>query len=285
MSFSSSFLLKTFSNANLRLRYRIGGQGPFLLLLHGYPQTHFMWHKVAPLLQEHFTLVMPDLRGYGQSSKGLSMTKREMAQDFIALMDSLGAKEFYLCGHDRGGRVAHRLGYDHPTRVKKLITLDIAPTREMYQETGVDFAKAYWHWFFLILPKPFPENMILADPKAYWLKKCGSGSAGLSPFSDEALADYLNCFNEETIYASCEDYRMSATLDIEHDNAETQKLSTPLLALWGANGAVNACFDVLSLWRERAENVSGFTLNCGHYMAEECPQEVASAIKEFFILT
>jgi haloacetate dehalogenase len=179
--------------------------------------------------------------------------------------------------------VAHRLAYDYPTRVKKLVTLDIAPTREMYHATGEAFAKAYWHWFFLILPAPFPENMILSDPKAYWRKKCGSGSAGLTAFTPEALADYLTCFTPKTIHDSCEDYRASVGQDKLHDDEEQDKLQTPLLALWGEHGAVHACFDVLALWRMRASNVQGFALKGGHYLAEECPESVAKAMKDFFI--
>jgi haloacetate dehalogenase len=266
-------------------RYRTFGKGEPLLLLHGYPQTHVMWHKVTPLLQEHYTLIMPDLRGYGGSHKPEGVenyTKRAMAEDILDLMTHLGYAEFYLCGHDRGGRVAHRLTYDNPERVKKLAVLDIAPTREMYAETGVEFAKLYWHWFFLILPAPFPEKMIEADAKAYWLKKCGSGLAGMTPFTPEALADYLSHFTQETIHASCDDYRASVTLDLEHDNAETHKMTTPMLALWGENGAVHKCFNVLELWRKRALKVEGEALKGGHYLAEECPEVVAEKLKAFF---
>lgn len=270
---------------DVTLRVRIMGRGAPLLLLHGYPQTHVMWHKVAPLLAQNYKLIMPDLRGYGASSKPLGVenyTKRLMAQDMSLLMKQLGHSTYYVCGHDRGGRVAHRLAYDNPLAVKKLAVLDIAPTREMYRETGEAFAKAYWHWFFLIQPAPFPERMIEADATAYWKKKCGSGSAGMKAFTDEALADYLAHFTKETIHASCEDYRASATLDIAHDNAETAKIQMPMLALWGENGAVHACFNVLGLWRKRASNVCGEALPSGHYMAEEIPELVAEKLQDFF---
>jgi haloacetate dehalogenase len=284
-SFLSQSKLYTAKIGDISIRTRILGQGEPLLLLHGYPQTHIMWHKIAWLLKDKYTLVMPDLRGYGGSSKPLGVenyTKRAMAADMAGLMTSLGFNEFLLCGHDRGGRVSHRLAYDNPTRVKKLAVLDIAPPREMYNLTGEAFAKAYWHWFFLILPAPFPENMINFDREAYWKKKCGSGSAGLTPFASEALHDYLTHFTKETVHASCDDYRASATLDIAHDDAETMKLPMPLLALWGEHGAVNKCFDVLDLWRKRAENVQGKTLPTGHYMAEEQPEMVARELIKFF---
>jgi len=269
---------------------RTGGSGPPLLLLHGYPQTSAMWHRVAPLLAPHFTIVAADLRGYGRSSKPSTTpdhapySKRTMAQDMTEVMAALGHETFFLAGHDRGGRVAHRLAMDHPDRVIRLATLDIAPTREMYRNTGEDFARAYWHWFFLIQPAPFPEHMIEADPKAYWLKKCGSGSAGMAPFSEDALAEYLACFADPaTIHASCEDYRAAAGIDIAHDDADgEQRLTMPLLALWGKTGVIERCFDALALWRKRAEDVRGHALPGGHYLAEELPDAVAGQFKLFF---
>lgn len=272
------------------VRFRIGGCGPPLLLLHGYPQTHAMWHAVARRLAPRFTVICPDLRGYGRSGKPPSSpdhapySKRAMAGDLVALMDGLGHATFAVGAHDRGARVAHRLALDHPGRVSRLAVLDIAPTREMYRDAGDAFARAYWHWFFLIQPAPFPERMIEADPVAYWLKKCGSGSAGLAPFVPEALAEYLACFSDpRTIHASCEDYRAAATIDIAHDDADGGALvQAPLLALWGRDGAVGRCFDVLSLWRERASTVGGRALPGGHYLAEELPGEVAGEFEAFF---
>ena len=269
---------------------RTGGRGPPLLLLHGYPQTHVLWHKVAPILADHFTIVAADLRGYGDSAKPegggdhSAYSKRAMANDLVAAMSALGHDRFVVGSHDRDARVAHRMAIDHPDKVLKLATLDIAPTREMYRDTTDAFARAYWHWFYLITPAPFPERMIGADPDAWWLKKCGSGSAGLTPFAPDALAEYLRCFRDPaTIHASCEDYRAAATIDIVHDDADgARKMAQPLLALWGEHGAVNACFDVLALWRERAADVRGHTLPGGHYLAEELPDQVAAAFLSFF---
>ncbi|MGL4440898.1 MAG: alpha/beta fold hydrolase [Bosea sp. (in: a-proteobacteria)] len=277
------------------VRLRTGGNGkdtkrPPLLLLHGYPQTHVLWHKVAAILKDHFTIVAADLRGYGDSAKPTgggdhaAYSKRAMAADLVAAMAALGHERWFVGSHDRGARVGHRMALDHPDMVLKLATLDIAPTREMYAGTTDAFARAYWHWFFLITPASFPERMIGADPDAYWLKKCGSGSAGMTPFAPEALAEYLRCFRDPaTIHASCEDYRAAATIDIAHDDADNgRKMQQPLLALWGEHGAVNKCFDVLALWRERAADVRGHTLPGGHYLAEELPEQVAAEFLAFF---
>ncbi|MGO4665836.1 alpha/beta fold hydrolase [Bosea sp. 2RAB26] len=261
-----------------------------MLLLHGYPQTHALWHKVADRLKRHFTLVCADLRGYGDSEKPVSdaahlvYSKRAMAQDMVEVMAALGHDRFAVGAHDRGARVAHRMALDHAGRVTRLATLDIAPTREMYANTTDAFARAYWHWFFLIQPAPFPERMIGADSKAYWLKKCGSGSAGLTPFAPEALEHYLRCFADPaTIHASCEDYRAAATIDLRHDDEDGgRKLEQPLLALWGEQGVIGRCFDPLALWRQRAQNVQGRPLPGGHYLAEEIPDLVAAEFTAFF---
>lgn len=268
-----------------------GGTGPALLLLHGYPQTHAMWHKVAPGLARNFTVVAADLRGYGDSSKPESVadhasySKRAMAADMAEVMTALGIDTFSVAGHDRGGRVAHRLAIDHARRVKKLAVLDIAPTREMYRDTTDDFARLYWHWFFLIQPAPFPESMIGADTAAYLRKKCGSGSAGMTPFTEEAWAEYARCFADpETVRASCEDYRAAATIDIRHDDEDgSETISCPLLVLWGANGVIDRCFDPIALWQERAKDVEGYALPAGHYLAEELPEEVEKALKSFLV--
>ncbi|KQU55075.1 alpha/beta hydrolase [Bosea sp. Leaf344] len=284
------FRLLDVATSGARIRVRTGGQGPALLLLHGYPQTHALWHKLADRLSRRFTLVCADLRGYGDSEKPPTdaehapYSKRAMAQDMAEVMTALGHQRFFVGAHDRGARVGHRLALDHPGRVARLATLDIAPTREMYAGTGDAFARAYWHWFFLIQPAPFPERMIGADPEAYWRKKCGSGSAGLSPFSKEALADYLRCFADHaTIHASCEDYRAAATIDIRHDDEDGgRKLEQPLLALWGEHGVIGRCFDPLALWRLRADDVRGHSLPGGHYLAEELPDAVAAEFLAFF---
>lgn len=267
-----------------------GGEGPGLLLLHGYPQTHVMWHKIAPALARNFTVVAADLRGYGASSKPPSVddhatySKRAMAADMVRVMEFLGFERFMVGAHDRGARVAHRIALDWPERVTRLALLDIAPTREMYANTTDGFARAYWHWFFLIQKAPFPEAMIEADPEAYWRKKCGSGSAGLTPFTEAALEAYLTAFKDpEVIHASCEDYRAAAGIDIDHDDADGgRKVTCPLLVLWGEKGAIEAHFDCLELWRQRAEHVSGQALPGGHYLAEELPERVLSAFSEFF---
>lgn len=266
------------------------GSGPPLLLLHGYPQTHVMWHKMAPLLRDHFTLIIPDLRGYGASAKPPSTpdhapySKRAMAGDMAGLMTHFGHESFAVLAHDRGARVAHRLGLDHADRVTQMMLLDIAPTREMYANTTDAFARAYWHWFFLIQDAPFPEDMIGADPRAYVYKKCGSWSAGPSPIDPAAMEAYVAAFQDPaTIHACCEDYRAAATIDISHDDADKgRKLAMPLHVLWGAKGAIEAHFDCLALWRKRAEIVTGHTLNGGHYLAEELPEQVAQEALTFF---
>ena len=268
----------------------VGGSGPPLLLLHGYPQTHVCWHKVASLLVGEFTVVVTDLRGYGDSGKPSGgddhegYSKRRMAADQVRVMAALGFDRFALAGHDRGGRVAHRLALDHPHAVRKLAVLDIAPTRAMYRLTDRQFATAYYHWFFLIQPYDLPERLIGADPEHYLRTKLGGGSAGLSAFTPEAIAEYARCFgNPQVIHASCEDYRASASIDLLHDESDLgRKIGCPLLALWAGNGVVGRCFDVLALWRERAEDVRGESLPGGHYLPEELPEAVAGRLKDFF---
>ena len=274
----------TTSGAVIRVRH--GGSGPAVLLLHGNPQTSAMWRHVAARLQDRFTLICPDLRGYGFSSKPaagrdhVNYAKRAMALDMVEVMDALGHDRFYLCGHDRGGRVAHRLAHDHSERVKKLCVLDIAPTREMYANTTDAFARAYWHWFFMILPAPEPERMMQADPDAFWLARCAKNGTEIF---DEALEEYLTAFRDpETIRATCDDYRAAAGIDLAHDDAEAAKLAVPVRCLWGEDGVIARCFDPLALWRLRAETVSGRALPTGHYMAEEAPEAVAAELAGFF---
>jgi haloacetate dehalogenase len=269
----------------------VGGTGPALLLLHGYPQTRALWHKIAPRLARRFTVVASDLRGYGDSGKPPTTadhapySKRAMAADQVALMKALGHELFFLAGHDRGGRVAHRLAVDHPQAVAKVAVLDIAPTLAMYEQTTELFARAYWHWFWLILPAPHPERAIGADPAAFLRFKIGQGRAGLAPFAPEALAEYLRCFTPETIHAMCEDYRAAAAIDLVHDRADREagvKVAAPLLALWGGHGVVEACFKPLDEWRRVAHDVRGAALPCGHYVPEEVPDLVAAEFESFF---
>ena len=271
---------------------RIGGDGPPLLLLHGHPQSHVMWHAVADRLAERHTVVAADLRGYGDSSRvppgegGSAYAKRLMAADMAALMTHLGFPRFRVGAHDRGARVAHRLALDHAERVERLLLLDIAPTLAMYEGTGEAFARAYWHWFFLIQPAPLPERLIEADPVAYIRYVMGRRHAGLTAFAPEAFAEYGRCIAISGTAASiCGDYRASAGIDLVHDRADREagrRLSMPLRVLWGGLGVVGRCFDVMALWRDAADDVSGRTLDCGHYLAEERPDEVLDEMLGFF---
>jgi len=274
------------------IRAVVGGSGPALLLLHGYPQTHVMWHLVAPLLAKQFTVVAADLTGYGDSGKPVTdenhtpYSKRAMGNDMIELMQQLDFESFHLVGHDRGGRVAHRMAVDHSNNIEKLVVLDIAPTREMYANTTDAFARAYWHWFFLIRPAPFPEDMILADSDAFLMHKCVH-SLGVNVFADAALQEYLRAFrNPETVHAACEDYRAAATIDIAHDNEDDRlgrQVTCPLLVLWGQDGVIESCFDALELWRKRSLQVEGKSLPGGHYLAEQHPQLVVDELLRFLL--
>lgn len=266
-----------------------GGEGPPVLLLHGYPQTHAMWHLVAPRLAERFTVVATDLRGYGDSSKPLGgedyagYSKRVMASDQVEAMEALGFDRFAVVGHDRGGRVGHRMALDHPDRVSKLAVLDIIPTREVFATVDKDLATAYYHWFFLIQPHDLPEKLIGCDPGYYLRKKLGGWGTDLKVFAPEALAEYERCFRDpETIHASCEDYRAAATIDLAHDEADLdRKVQCPLLALWGGNGAMEKLYDVLGVWRQYAKDVRGRPLDAGHFLAEERPEETAEELVSF----
>lgn len=269
-----------------------GGNGPPLLLLHGHPQTHAMWHQVAPALADRFAVVLMDLRGYGDSSRMPSdpqhqnHSKRAMALDAINVMHHYGFDRFQVLAHDRGARVAHRLAADHPDAVERLMLLDIAPTLGMYANTSQAFASAYWHWFFLIQPPPLPEALINSDPVRYLHGVMGKRHAGMAAFAPEALAEYKRCIGiDGTAQSICEDYRASAGIDLEHDRTDVNagnKLSHPLRVLWGEHGAVGKCFDVLSLWRERALQITGRSLPCGHYIAEEAPDALLAQALEFF---
>jgi haloacetate dehalogenase len=275
----------------VRIKAIQGGNGPALLLLHGHPQTHAIWHKVVPELTKHFTIVAADLRGYGDSGKpeGLpdhsNYSKRRMAQDQVDLMRKLGYESFAVLAHDRGGRVAARMALDHPAVVKKLITLDVAPTLAMYEKTSFEFARAYWHWFFLVRPAPFPETLIRADADLYLKQTIGARSAGLKPFTPEAYAEYLRCLQQpDTAHGICEDYRASVTIDLEHDReslAKGQKITCDFLALWGAEGVIEKCFDPVAEWKHLSDNVSGHSLPCGHYIPEEAPELLLERVLPF----
>ena len=274
---------------------RLGGDRdkPALMLLHGFPQTHAMWHRVAQLLRHDFFLVLPDLRGYGDSSHAPGLpdhsnySKRALAQALIAVMDTLGIADFALCGHDRGGRVAHRLALDYPTRVNRLCVIDIAPTLDMYARTDFDFARAYYHWFHLIQPTPLPELMIGGNPRAYLHAKLGGwGSGGLGHIEPRALAEYERCFcRDEAIHTACEDYRASAGIDLEHDResrARGHKIACDTLMLWGEHGVVQRLFEPLALWQAQcAGAVTGWAMPAGHFIPEQLPDETAAALQAF----
>ena len=281
-----------------RLRVRTGGRAdaPPLLLLHGFPQTHAMWHRVASLLAPRFHLVLPDLRGYGDSDKPPSQpghvqqSKRVMAADLVALMQSLGAPRFHLVGHDRGGRVAHRLALDSPEAVDRLVLLDIAPTLDMYEATDRRFATHYYHWFHLIQPAPLPERMVGADPTLYLHRKLGGwgGSGGLDHLEPAALAEYERCFADpEAIRAACEDYRASAGIDLEHDRASRAagaRIQAPTLLVWGARGVVGRLFDPVALWQAQcARPLLAHPMDAGHFLAEERPEETARLLEAFLL--
>jgi haloacetate dehalogenase len=273
---------------NLR---RAAGKRP-LLLLHGFPQTHALWHRVVPRLAAHFALVLPDLRGYGDSDKPPSdaahaqYSKRALAADNVALMQALGFARFAVCGHDRGGRVAHRMALDHPAAVERLMLLDISPTLTMYERTDMEFARAYYHWFFLIQPEPLPERLIAADPVFYLHRKLGGwGSHGLEVFDPRALAEYERCIRLPlTVHAMCEDYRAAASIDLEHDRADRQaRIACPLRVLWGERGVVQRLFAPIGDWQAKASGeVTGRPTPGGHYIAEETPDLLADDMLDFF---
>jgi len=278
----------------VRLRGRVGpacGKPP-LLLLHGHPESHLMWHRVAPALAEDFFIVAPDLRGYGNSERPQASpdhstySKREMARDCVELMAALGHQQFYVAGHDRGARVAARLAADSPECVTRVMLLDIAPTLDMYEGTTRDFASAYWHWFFLIQPAPLPETLIGADPRAYVEGVMGARHAGLAPFPRDVLDHYIAGFaGIERARGACEDYRAAATIDLDHDRRDRdqgRKIAAPLRVLWGKHGVIERLFEPLELWQNIADTVSGRALDCGHYLPEEQPEEIVAEMRAFF---
>jgi haloacetate dehalogenase len=277
----------------LNVRHDVGrhpGATP-LLLLHGFPQTHAIWHRVAARLDAQapgrFTLVMPDLRGYGDSDKPpgdaahARYSKRALAADVHALMQSFGFDSYLVCGHDRGGRVAHRLALDQPQAVRKLMLLDISPTLTMYEGTTMEFARLYYHWFFLIQPAPLPERLIAADPLFYLRTKLTGWGSGESIFDPRAMSEYERCFNDPAaIHAMCEDYRAAASIDLEHDRADAGKrIACPLHVLWGGRGVVHRLFTPLSDWQAKcASGVTGEPTPGGHYIPEESPELLVTAL-------
>jgi haloacetate dehalogenase len=278
------FTLTTIDTGEATIRLRHGGSGPPLLLLHGNPQTHIMWHKIAPRLAEEFTVVACDIRGYGDSTKPLytdnhaPYSKRAMARDQVEVMRQLGYDSFYLAGHDRGARVSYRLTLDHPERVKKLAVLDIIPTIEQYSRTDMKLALNWWHWFFLPQPADFPERAINSAPEVFFARR-------RNDFWDpEARADYWRCYqNPDTIRAICEDYRAGTTIDMEHDAEDRgkQRITCPMMVLWGARDRQSG-IDHVAIWREWATDVRGRGLDSGHFLAEEAPDDTYAELRAFF---
>lgn len=278
--------------SGVTLRVRKAGDGPALLLLHGYPQTHLCWHKVAPqLVSAGFTVVLPDLRGYGDSDKPPSddnhtpYSKRAMATDQAQLMALLGYDRYGVAGHDRGARVAHRLARDYAGRIAAVSFLDIAPTEHMYAQTDQSFATAYYHWFFLIQAAPFPETLIGHDPDYYLTSKLKAWSKDIpDAFTAEAVAEYQRCYRvPDCIHATCEDYRASAGIDLTHDAADAgTKLAMPVQTLWGDRGVVGRLYDVPEVWGRYAETLDANALPCGHFLPEEAPDETAAHLIRFF---
>ena len=284
-----NFAKKRIHTREATINLVVGGQGPAVLLLHGYPETHVMWHKIAPSLARDYTVVCADLRGYGDSSKpkGLpdhsNYSKRAMAKDMAEVMRALGHRKFHVVGHDRGARVGHRLARDHRARVRSLTVLDISPTLKMYQSTDKAFATAYYHWFFLIQRPPLPEMLLKNQVPGYILGRIGRGRSGLKYFSKEAQKAYIKAFKDpRCIHATCEDYRAAATIDLLHDKKDLKrKIKMPVLVLWGKQGVIEAMFKPLSDWREVATDVRGRALGCGHFLPEEKPAEVLAELRRF----
>ncbi|RPE40328.1 haloacetate dehalogenase [Streptomyces sp. Ag109_O5-1] len=287
----ASFARHTVAAEDVRINTRVGGEGPPVLLLHGYPQTHALWHMVAPRLAETHTVVLTDLRGYGDSDKPPSdaghtpYAKRVMARDQLLVMRELGFERFAVAGHDRGGRVAHRLALDHPRAVSALAVLDIVPTRHAYRHADADFGRGYYHWFFLTAGNDIPEHLIGGDPE-FWIRaRMGARHHGGTPFDPDAQAEYVRCFSDPAaIHASCEDYRAAGSIDLVHDEEDAaagRRLTQPVLALWGEHSFVGRHYDVPAVWSEYADDVRGAALPCDHYVPEEAPEETLGHLRDF----
>jgi Predicted hydrolases or acyltransferases (alpha/beta hydrolase superfamily) len=274
-----------------RIRVATAGKGPPLLLLHGHPQNHLTWHKVAPMLAHRFSVILTDLRGYGDSAKPASnsdhapYSKRAMARDQVAVMRALGHERFQLVGHDRGGRVAHRMGLDFPEAVERMVVIDIAPTATMYARTNMDFARAYFWWFFLIQPFPLPEHLIGGDPEFFLDRQLERQHKVPGMADPRVVAEYRRCYMDPAArHAMCEDYRAAAGIDLEHDATDADaRLAMPLLALWGALGTVGRLYNVMETWREKALDVRGEALPCGHSPQEEVPAELLRELGRFLV--
>jgi haloacetate dehalogenase len=289
MNLFPGFKKKRIKASKATINLVAGGSGPPVLLLHGYPETHAMWHRVAPALARDYTVVCADLRGYGDSSKpkGLpdhsNYSKRAMAKDMAQVMAALGHRRFHVVGHDRGARVAHRLARDHGSRVRSLTVLDISPTLKMYQSTNKAFATAYYHWFFLIQKSPLPETLLARQVPHYILGRIGRGPGGIKVFEKKAVAEYVRAFRDpRTIHATCEDYRAAASIDLLHDKKDLKaKIKMPVLVLWGKHGVIEMMFKPLRDWREVARDVRGRALDCGHFLPEEKPDDVLREVRRF----
>ncbi|MFC9086931.1 alpha/beta fold hydrolase [Nocardiopsis dassonvillei] len=285
----SGFARRIVDAGGVRVNVRLGGDGPPLLLLHGYPQTHLIWHRVAPLLADRFTLVMTDLRGYGDSDKPASderhapYAKRVMARDQYLVMRELGFDSFAVAGHDRGGRVGHRLALDHPEAVTALCALDIVPTRYAFEHADAGFALGYHHWFFLAAGDGIPEHLIGQDPDFWVHTRMNARHHGGTPFAPAAVDEYVRCFRDPAaIHASCEDYRAAASIDLEHDRADAgRRLECPVLLLWGRHSFVGRHYDVPDAWSGYARDVRGHALDCDHYVPEEAPEATARHLRAF----
>ena len=284
-----NFELNKIEINGISINYRRGGSGNPLLLLHGYPQTHLMWRKIAPMLAEHYTVICSDLRGYGDSDKPnsdpkhLTYSKKSMSIDQVNLMQKLGYNYFSIIGHDRGARVAHRMGLDFPDNIDKMALLDIVPTTHVFENTDQDLATKYYHWFFLIQNSPFPETLIGNNPEYYLRSKLQAWSSGKDFISEDIVNEYLKSFSDpKCIHATCEDYRAGASVDLEdHKKDRNTKLVCPLLVLWGSKSPVAQLYEPLSVWKDWAKNVKGQEIDSGHYIPEENPQKCYDVIYNF----